>query len=116
MMMKLIRRRSCPVQEDTGSRTAAVEALETRQLLAASAADIGAAADEVLPGTLVPDVSASLPEAVVAGARTRPVRVVVTVTNADVLAFSGPVTVTLFATANETLELDADPQLATTTK
>lgn len=95
-----------------------VETLEIRRLMSvAAAADppVGAAADEV-PGTLVPDVSASLPEAVVSGARTRPVPVTVTVTNADFAAFSGPVTVTLFVTADEAFQADADPQLATITK
>lgn len=114
-MLRFVRRGSCTGQGGASCRP--VEALEGRRLLSA-APDVGveAGGDDVLPGTLVPDVSASLPAAVVAGAKTRPVGVVVTVTNADVLPFSGPATVALFATANETFEPEADPQLATTTK
>ena len=98
-------------------RARSVESLEARRLMAADLpAEVDAAADELPPGTLVPDVSASLPEAVVAGGRVRPIAVAVTVTNAAAEAFAGPVTVTLFATANETFEADADPQLAVTTK
>jgi hypothetical protein len=94
-----------------------VEALEGRQLLSSSAAPpVVAAEGEAVPGTLVPDVSASLPEAVVAGGKVRPIPVVVNLTNVDAVTYGGPVTVTLFATANETFEGEADPQLAVTTK
>lgn len=97
-------------------RPVRVEALECRRLMAGdSFGAVGAAANEV-PGTLVPDVSASLPEAVVGGARTRPVAVTVTVTNVAEVAFAGPVTVTLFATADELFQAESDPQLAVTTK
>jgi uncharacterized membrane protein len=76
---------------------------------------VEAAADEI-PGTLVPDVSASLPDALVAGSKTRPIAVTVTITNVAEVAFSGPATVTLFATADELFQAESDPQLALSTK
>src|SRR5687768_6134026 len=92
--------RSEPTLVRGASLRFSVESLECRRLLAsmlpgADPGDVAPAADEL--GTLFPDVSAALPEAVVGGARARGASATITITNANTEPYAGPVTVTLFA-------------------
>ena len=101
----------------TRPRPVCVEPLEGRQLLSASLSrDPVVAAEGEELGTLVPTVFVNLPTAAVSGAKLKGVAGTVTITNADVTDFSGPVTVTLFLSPDATLEEGADPQIATVTK
>ncbi len=90
---------------------AVVENLEDRRLLSAALA-VG---DEV-PGTLVPTVFTAFPAAVVGGAKAKGASAIVTITNVAEAAYSGPVTVTLFASTDAALDTTVDPELVTVVK
>jgi hypothetical protein len=67
-------------------------------------------------GTLVPSIFTALPATALAGGKLRGAFATVTVTNVAPEDYNGPVTVTLFASTNGTLEPDADPQVVTLTR
>ena len=100
---------------DTRQSLVPIEHLEPRQLLSADPG-VAPAADGEIPGTLVPDVSPTLPEAVLGGAKARGASAVVTITNADAVAYSGPVSVTLFTSIDEAFQTTDDVQIATLNK
>src|SRR3954471_6248644 len=91
-----------------------VESLESRELLSAGLPV--STADESTPGTLAPTVFATLPASAVAGAKVKGALAVVTVTNVAETDYNGPVTVTLFASLDNTLDPAADPQITSVTK
>jgi hypothetical protein len=100
----------------TLSRRAVIhsEMLEARQLL--SGALPASAADDATPGTLAPTVFVTLPPTAIAGAKVKGASALVTVTNVAPDDYNGPVTITLFASMDATLDAGADPQIISVTK
>jgi hypothetical protein len=91
-----------------------IESLESRQLL--SAALPVSAADEATPGTLAPTVFATLPASAIAGAKVKGASALVSVTNVAETDYNGPVTLTLFASLDGTLDPATDPQITSISK
>ena len=63
--------------------------------------------------SLAPFLSATLPPSAVSGVRTRGAGAVVSISNVADADYKGPVTVTLYVSADETLQDGTDPELAT---
>jgi Tol biopolymer transport system component len=67
-------------------------------------------------GTLTPTIAATLPAAVVGGAKARGASAIVKVTNTASTDYNGSVAVTLFASTDNTLDTNADLQITSLTK
>jgi Tol biopolymer transport system component len=67
-------------------------------------------------GTLVPTITATLPAAVIGGAKAKGASATVTVQNSGTTGYNGNVNVALFASADATLNSSSDLQITTLTK
>jgi hypothetical protein len=66
--------------------------------------------------TLVPTLFAELPTAALSGAKAKGAAASVNITNTADTTYSGPVTVTIYLSSDQSLDTGSDPQLATVTK